>query len=193
MAALVAGLYAKLDKLAIDFITGRTSQYMFRSNAATAMNDAHVHAAELGAERAGVQDYAFGVQWVGRQSAQSQNEFMAGFAEDLAAGRYKPTNQDGEGAAARKLRFQLYGNRLVGTANAAFALVIGTMDGEDGQVRWVMDPSAKHCTTCPEEASIGWRPAATMTHVPGDASCQCGANCKCHIETRNGITGFRVP
>ncbi len=53
----------------------------------------------------------------------------------------------------------------------------------------ILNPSAKHCSDCEDEASKGWVPIGTL-RVIGDS--QCISNCQCRFDFRTRIPGMET-
>lgn len=119
------------------------------------------------------------------RAGKAQNEFLQGFVKDLAAGRYRPKSQGGEGARARRARFKLYGLALLGTANLAWARTIGHV-----RVLWVLGVTDNHCPDCVWESYAGWRYPEQMRRFPGDGLTRCIVMCRCRLVTEDGRESF---
>lgn len=116
-----------------------------------------------------------------------EQDFLAGFLDDLDAGRYtKPDGSLDSGAIGR--RAQMYGLRLRGTANEAF---VETSPADD-QFKWVLGVS-EHCSTCLELASLSPFSKDELWTFPGAGDTECVTHCNCHLErVRDGLRGFRA-
>lgn len=58
----------------------------------------------------------------------------------------------------------------------------GTTDGPP--VRRVLDPLAKHCSTCPGKAKVyaSWSAMVAEAGIPGDGSDECDGRCRCSVQ-----------
>lgn len=181
---LLLFLRVTLDKHARQFVAGYSQQTDFLFLCMTAIRQAHYAAAQLGVVQAGA--VAYNPYSVAERAAAAQESFLAAFATDLANGRYDPRSDGGEGARARKQRFELYALRLTGTANAAWLAALPRTT----EVLWVLGENEDHCSTCRYESAQLWRPVSHLTRTPGDGSTICITNCRCHLQTRDGLMSF---
>lgn len=151
---------------------------------------AHRQAAVLGAARGGMT--GLGAVWliagVAQAATQAQIAFLRGFAADLQAGRYAPTEEGGSGAGMMAARARLYGNALVGTANEAWRQALLAVK-PDVQGYWALG-EAEHCRDCEYEERQGWRPLSAFTRLPGQGRTACKVNCKCSLMLNDGRASF---
>ena len=190
MAAFVLALQREVRR----FLSESYSVTVFLANAYAILEKAHREARFLGERSTGDM---YGIPYEGilferrdQRIANEQLSFLRGFVIDLEAGRYYAKSEGGAGAAARKARFQLYANRLVGTANQGWLDAI-LLNGK--QVRWQLGRDEDHCKDCLFEAEQGWRPAYSLTRVPGDGRTVCVTNCRCKLVTEDGLESFHLP
>lgn len=186
LLALIAFLGLRLDQYARQYIAGTLSQERFLFWAMATIRQAHYSAATIGAQAAG--GVQFNTYTVATRTAAQQESFVDAFARDLANGRYDPKSDGGQGAAARKRRFELYGLRLTGTANAVM-LAVAQAQGLD--VLWELGENEDHCPDCPRIAARGWMKATELHQVPGDGQTICLVCCKCSLLFSNGMRSFR--
>lgn len=192
LAELQARTTAALDRLAGQIASGALTLPEFVIQAEETLSFAHSRAAVLGSFRAKRHNPPSDVAiHVAGQAIFEQQQFLLNFARDLAEGKYRPKAQGGKGARQRMARFALYSLRLAGTANQAW---LDTLRAESGtlEVRWILGSPREHCSSCRQEASIGWREAWTLSRVPGDGSTQCMVRCRCRLETREGAQSYAL-
>jgi len=180
---------ASLDRLAGQVASGSLSPANFVVEAQGVLDYAHARAAVLGSYRAQRHNPPSDVAIrVAANASREQQQFIIGFARDLAAGRYAPKTQGGVGAGQRKARFALYSLRLGGTANSAFK---ETLIASDPTIEALWKRHANEsCTDCIREASYGWRPLSTFRFMPGEGHTRCMVRCRCTVETRNGQESY---
>lgn len=183
--ALQEDFFAALITLSRSFVAGEITQSQFVQQAMTEIQTAHQQAGQMGTGLAGP-SAIYPYEIAARASA-SQRSFLENFAADLAAGRYAPKSQDGEGAAARNRRFNLYALRLTGTANAAWMAV---QKSRGLMVRRVLGSNENHCPSCPRLAAMGWVRASDLMQFPGDGSTECLSACTCVLEASDGGWSF---
>lgn len=187
---LQAALTRDLDRLLGGVASGRVGTNEFLTTSQQIFDLAHSRAAVLGIFRTGAKvpplAAALGVP---ARAALSQREFVAGFLADVRGGRYDPKREGGAGAQSRRARAALYADRLVGTANEAWRQVMA-LAGVD--VRWRMRSGVEHCPTCRAESAVGWRPAGSLTRVPGDGTTACRVCCRCVMVTQDGRESYAV-
>lgn len=92
-----------------------------------------------------------------------------------------------EALASRRAHVGLYAG-MFWRAIWIGALFAADEAGNEGPVRWVVDPVARHCTTCllfgdREYASREALLAATGNILPGVGT-ECDGNCRCHLEQK---------
>ena len=106
-----------------------------------------------------------------------QEPYLAGFAADIAAGRY--TAEDGAAMVdSMAQRAGLYADVLVGTANEAWA----EMQDGDTKILWILGGNEDHCPDCPDLAEGSPYTRDTLPCYPGDGSTECLGNCLCTLE-----------
>ncbi len=106
-----------------------------------------------------------------------ENKFLTRWLRDA---RTKYLKMPEEARAARMMwRGRLYADALKGVYNEGWLSVVP--GGEE--VLWTRT-ALESCATCIAEAALGWRPAATLTRVPGDGSTICTTHCQCYLARR---------
>lgn len=150
--------------------------------------NAHGNASHLGRRQTGIltpmngNDIAFG-----RAAAIEQAPYLQNFLRDLDNGRY--TNADGTlNVRAIEARWKLYQNRIIGSANEAFALALP----QGMKIWWRRGGAENSCLTCPKLEAGSPYTTATLPTYPRAGGTQCGTNCKCYLEAENGLTSFQI-
>jgi hypothetical protein len=183
-------LTAALDRKAGQLMNGAITPSQFIVEADELLAFAHGRASVLGSYRANRNGNLDVANRVAAEAREEQRSFLFGFVRDLAENRYGLKTQGGEGAKRRLARFGLYALRLKGSYNFAW---LDTLRAQKGniEVLWVLG-IAEHCSGCLAESSRGWRPASSLTKVPGSAGTPCLVRCKCHLRTREGQESYAL-
>ena len=124
----------------------------------------------------------------GQHAADTENEWLSNFINDLDSGRY--LDDDGKlKIGAVDNRSLLYASKLRATANQSFV-----DSGEaDEDYAWHMT-GWEHCNDCPRLAALSpYKPHELFT-VPGGGDTECLSRCRC-VLTRisDGTKGFSNP
>jgi hypothetical protein len=100
-----------------------------------------------------------------------ERKYLARWIKD-AQSKYLGLPED-KREAKMQWRGGLYADALQGVFNAGWLSQIPSTE----EVLWVTNPIAEHCTTCIEEAGMGWRRPEQLTRVPSDGTSICRTNC----------------
>ena len=183
------GLHKQVSKEieghAADLLAGRIDDTEFRTRMRASIKPAYEIAAELGKKKARGGDFELSTrdQAAVNRERYDEHKFLDNFVADIQ-GKYQGLKK-AEQKARIEWRAGMYADALQGVANDSFLAHIP----EDMMARWVMHP-AEHCETCVAEASKGWRLRKDFTRTPGDGSTRCVTNCRCSIETKDGLTSM---
>jgi hypothetical protein len=182
---VLSGKQAEVRDLVFRHVAGILDQDGFSDEFRRVLIRGHAQAGYLGRRRAG--DHAPYDQddtEFGRMIAAEQQEFLAGFVEDLAGGRYE--GEDGRPQAEPILRRAvLYVERMRGSANEAFRLA----SLPEEQIEWRLGGS-DHCDSCLGMAAGSPYTVETLRSAPRDGSQICLMNCRCGLIRDDGVTAF---
>jgi hypothetical protein len=187
--ALLERTWDELALLAALVAAGEITPAEFGDRMAAALETAHTEAVVIGREHGGDtapaerddRAYAEGV-------VDGEAEFLALFVLDLQGDRYR----DAEGrwdTAAIERRAQMYGNRLVGTANEVWTQ---TLPGTT-LYTWHLGAAEQSCGDCPRIAAGSPYLYEDMPTMPGAGETECLTFCKCYVTTDGGDTSFTLP
>lgn len=178
---------AGIDSVVIDLITGAINESKFVDNMSAHLEIAHTKSSMLGRNRAGDLTPLHDVDKnLGRIVTNIEKDFLTAFSQDIKYGRY--TNEDGSyNESAIRTRAQYYSGRCLGVANETF---VATQD-DDTLLWWVMGGAENHCPDCPDIAANSPYVKSTIPSMPHTNETQCMFQCKCHIRTEYGKTGFK--
>jgi hypothetical protein len=117
-----------------------------------------------------------------------EHDFLTSFREQMELGKYTTDGvRDGDAVARRVVS---YGGRVTGTANQAFTATLP----EDAEVWWQLGAEDdSNCDACPAIADGSPYPAHSFDIWPGSNSTPCLQNCRCSLQTGEGLTGFTTP
>jgi hypothetical protein len=175
----------RVNKHVLDFADGQIDALGFGDAMLETLTAAHAHAAYLGRYRAGdstppdQDDQSFADQVM-----RGEDTFLAGFEDDLKAGRY--TGEDGTLKVNQiKRRAEMYVQKLQATANETWALTTG------GNITWKLGHSEDHCPECPELAARSPYLWNALPTYPKAGETTCHSSCLCWLENEAGQESFR--
>lgn len=189
-AALHSDTQERLATLAHQWAAGEWSSGTWAGEMDAILLDAHTQAVVIGRQHAGddapleADDREFAIPIVA-----SENAYLQGFREALERGEFdlEDGTRDGEAVARRA---SLYAGRLTGTANQAFTATLPA----EADVWWQLGAEdASNCDACPAIAEGSPYPASSFDLWPGSNQTPCLSNCRCSLQTSEGLTGFTTP
>lgn len=189
---MVAALFALLlhrtqsgmKALARQVALGAVPPEVFSGRAEEFLLASHETAAFYGRQWA-IDGQPFG-EWdkkAGESAMALQRPFLGRFVRDLQRDRY--TIGDGGNLGAIVARAVLYAGAIRGTANVAWAAMLGPQ----ATIYWVLGADEDHCSDCPRYAENSPYTLDTLPAFPGDGHSECLGNCRCHLSTHDGRTG----
>ena len=188
-ALLHSGTRAGTAELAVSLGSGVLDAEAFGDRMAVLLEDAHTRAVVIGRHHAGdtapeeADDRRFAELIVDAEA-----EYLAAFVADIAGGAYA-TEDGGLDVEAVAARAALYADRLVGTANEAWALTLP----EETLFTWELGASDEsNCEECPARAEASPYAQGDLPGYPGDNSTPCMFNCRCRLLTDAGEVSFRL-
>ncbi len=183
---MAKGLAEKSDDLLDRFAKGDIDARQWSEDFYNLIKGGHREAWRLGRQRAG--DFTGNTiedALIGRSVADGQSDYIHGFAERLASGRYGEGEEFNHTLA--RSHANLYLKQTRGTANEAFT----QSSPDDAEFDWVLGATEKHCTDCPTYAEMNpWRKDEIVTN-PGQGETPCLSNCLCHWQRDDGIASFK--
>lgn len=171
-----------MEQAGASLLAGAIDTATFVNQSMSALESAHIQAAWLGRLRAGgtgtinAQDRAIGLA-----EADTQRQYLFKFATDMVTGK--------QSEAQIANRANMYGQRLVGTANEAWKLA----QPIDELIDWVDVEDSAECNECEEKAENGPYTPETVPGAPGDCSTPCRHECRCFLRNSKGETSFYNP
>lgn len=146
--------------------------------------EAHANAHWIGRRvvGAGKDELTFADVLAGRNRADIDAEYLQGFIDDIASGRY--TDPETGELLLNQIynRQRLYLGKVRGTAGQA------TVDNlsKDTEVYWRLGGAEEHCEECPSLAAISPFFKDDLFTTPGAGDTPCLGNCKCHLHFEYG-------
>ena len=167
----------KAGKIDLDGLKERLSDSIY---------DGHRAQYGLGLQTGGATPTAEQIDNFARTTTDVEQEFLLGFMQDVADGRY-----DGEDGAldldgALRQRVGLYGLKSSSSASAGFV----TAGAEDDEYGWLLG-IAEHCPDCIYIASLSPFDGSTIFTNPREGGTVCLGNCKCRwVRLSDGLSPF---
>lgn len=176
-----------MRELARRFAAGELSVERWMQEFDALLKAGHTDAHLIGQRAAGgFEDVATARFW-GGYFAQTEAQYMQGFALDLLAMDPRYFGEDGEWRAdAMHNRMRLYLGKTRGTAGYGF--VHGSPPGS--QYDWELMALEDHCEDCPVIAAGGPYTKETLYTTPGAGDTPCLGNCKCRLVRKDGAVGI---
>lgn len=178
------GVYDILLRVVQGTLTVEAAQDLFRSLATARHRDAHI----LGQEVAGVQTVVRGLATDrGTMMGLTELSYFRGFLAALDG--TDPRYFDAEAGAWRESeiarRAGMYTPKMESSASW------GWVDNHEAQQQfnWILG-AADHCTDCPILADQSPYYRETLYTMPRQSDTPCMGNCKCRVETVQGVAAF---
>lgn len=189
LASHLAATRETLSSLASHWAAGEITPQQFGDTVDQALLAAHAGAVRIGRWHAGDRAPAEEDDLRFAETVRDEEaEFLAAFVRDLDGDRYRGEDGSRNGVAVAR-RASLYANRLIGTANEAWALTLP----EETELTWILgEPETSHCEECPALAAASPYTPATLPTYPGQGRTPCITQCLCSLETSAGQAGFSL-
>lgn len=173
-----------VDRFLKGLLSAEAAQELFRALAAATHTDAHI----LGQEVAGVQGVVRGLAVDrGTMMGQVEMSYFRGFLGALNRSdmRYWDAEADEWRMDQIARRAGMY------TPKAESSAGFGWVDNHEArqQFNWILG-AADHCTDCPILADMSPYYRETLFTVPREGQTPCMGNCKCRVETVEGVASF---